>query len=488
MPLALSTVRPTIVRLDDLLSLRARTHADSPAVVAGGRTTTYAELEARAGVTARRLAALGLAQGDRVATTLSPGVEFATLLHAAAKLAATLVPLNTRLTDGERRAQVEAAGSPLVLDEPPDGPEADLGPRSPRGLDPDEPWTLLFTSGTTGRPKPVALSHRNHVASAVGSAWALGVAPDDRWLCVLPTFHVGGLAILVRSALYGTAAVVHERFDAERAAAALAGGEVTLASLVPTMLGRIVDAGVRPARDVRAILLGGASTPPDLVEGAARHGLPVVRSYGMTETASQIATTAALAVAGDPGGVPLGEGARPPSEGARPSSEGARALFEGARPLPGVDLRIAAAGEVLVRGPMVAAGSLGEDGWLHTGDLGRLDDRGLLHVEGRLDDAIVTGGENVSAGEVEDVLLGHPAVADAGVVGVPDPDWGEIVTAFVVADGTVDASDLRGHCRERIAAFKVPKEVIFVKVLPRNAVGKLERATLAASLRAGSDQ
>jgi o-succinylbenzoate---CoA ligase len=456
MPSVPSTVRPTIVLLDDLLSLRAQTHANRPAIVAGGRTATYAELDAEATATARRLAALGVEGGSVVATTLSPSLAFAALLHATAKLGAALAPLNTRLTRAERAAQLDDSGARIVVDEPLDGEEAGIDGAAAGGAEQrDADWTVLFTSGTAGVPKPVRLSRRNHVASALASAWGLGVAPDDRWLCVLPLFHVGGLAILIRSAVYGTAAVVHERFDAGDAAASLGGGEVTLASLVPTMLRRIADEGLDSAPDVRAVLLGGASSPRDLLRWAAGRGLPVMRTYGMTETASQIATEALR-----PHGLSHGE--------------------DGARPLPGVQLRIGADEEVLVRGPMVARGSLASDGWLHTGDRGRLDDRGLLHVEGRLDEVIVTGGEKVAAREVEDALLSHGAVRDTAVIGTPDPEWGHAVTAFVVADGTVSAAELRDHCRRHVAGYKVPKRVVFVDSLPRNAAGKLARTALAA--------
>lgn len=441
---ALATAAPTIVALEDRLTLRARTHAETPAVVAGGRATTYSELDRAAWAAARRLARLGVGRGDRVATTLPPGPGFAELLHAVPRLRAVLVPLNTRLGPSERRAQLEDAAPSVVVDEPLRGDEADLEPSA--RLDPDEAWTLLFTSGTSGRPKPVLLSHRNHVASALAAAWRLGVAPDDRWLCVLPLYHVGGVAILVRSVVYGTAAVVHERFDAEETAAVLGSGEATLASLVPTMLGRLLEAGLASSPSLRAVLLGGARVPDDLLERAADAGLRVVRTYGMTETASQIAT--------------------------------AEGTVRAARPLPGVELRIAAGGEVLVRGPMVARAALAGDGWLHTGDRGRIDSEGLLHVEGRLDDVIVTGGENVDPVEVEDALLAHPAVADAGVVGVPDPEWGEAVTAYVVAPAGADPAELRAHCRARIAPFKVPKRVRLVDALPRNAAGKLERSSL----------
>jgi O-succinylbenzoic acid--CoA ligase len=399
-----------------------------------------------------------VAAGDSVATTLPPGVELVALLHAAAIVGAALVPLDPRLRAAERRVQIAQVEPSLVVDEPLGGAEAELDPRHGRGQ-PDAAWTILFTSGTTGRPKPVALSHRNHLASAIGAAWALGVAPDDRWLCVLPMFHVGGLAIAIRSALYGTTAVVHERFDADHAAAAIASGDVSLASVIPTMLHRLADAGLEGAPALRAILLGGAPAAEDLVRWAADRNLPVVRTYGMTETASQIATE------------PLCTGQR-----------------GGARVLPGVDLRTGPREEILVRGPMVARGSLAADGWLHTGDRGRLDSAGLLYVDGRLDDVIITGGENVSPSEIERALLEHPAVADAGVVGAFDREWGEAVVALVVpAPGaSPSAEELRDHCRARLAGHKIPKRVGLVSALPRNAQGKLVRARLGEAARSAS--
>jgi O-succinylbenzoic acid--CoA ligase len=178
----------------------------------------------------------------------------------------------------------------------------------------------------------------------------------------------------------------------------------------------------------------------------------VLQTYGMTETSSQIATLGAaeaLTKAGSAG-----------------------------RPLPGVQLRIGEQGEILVRGPMVATGSVAEDGWLHTGDRGRLDEQGFLYVEGRLDDTIVTGGENVMAAEVEEALREHPAVLDAAVVGRPDPEWGEAVTAFVVLDGAVEDAELIAHCRERLAGYKAPRAIHRVDELPRNAAGKVRRDAL----------
>jgi O-succinylbenzoic acid--CoA ligase len=438
--------------LDDWLTLRARTHPARPAIITPALTLTYRELDAAAAGTARRLAGSGVGRGDRVAATLPPGVEFAALLHALPRLGAVLVPLNTRLSAAERRWQLQDCGARIVVGEPPGGEEAAVELRS--SADPGEPQTLLYTSGTGGRPKPVLLTYANHRASALASAWNLGVAPDDRWLCVLPVFHVGGLAILLRSAIYGTAAIVHERFDEDDALASLASGETTLVSLVPTMLHRLARAGLAEAPALRAALLGGGPVPRDLLRWAASRGLPVLQTYGMTETASQIATLSA--------------------------AEALERHGSAGRPLPGADVRIGDGGEILVRGAMVAPGTLAADGWLHTGDRGRLDD-GYLVVEGRLDDVIVTGGENVAAPEVEDALMSHPAVADAAVVGRPDPEWGQAVTAFVVLSADASEDDLIAHCRARLAGYKVPKELRRVEELPRNAAGKLVRARLPAA-------
>jgi len=430
--------------------LRARTHPDHTAVEAAGARTGYAELERLAATSARRLARLRVGAGDRVATTLAPGLDFAVLLHALPKLGAAIVPVDTRLGAAERRWIVEDSSARLVVEEPPAGEEADLELRHAAAA--TEPLTVLYTSGTTARPRAVVLTHANHEASALASAWNLGVAPDDRWLCALPLFHVGGLAILLRSATYATTAVIHERFDADRVARTLAAGEATLVSLVPTMLRRLVAAGLEATPALRAALLGGAPVPRDLLEWAAERAIPVLQTYGMTETASQVATLSAAEAL------------------ARAGSAG--------RPLPGVKLRIGAAGEILVRGPMVSEGALAADGWLHTGDRGRLEPDGFLVVEGRLKETIVSGGENVSPAEVEEALLAHPAVADAAVVGRPHSDRGEVVVAFVVRADEVGEEDLLRHCRARLAGYKVPRAVRFVVELPRTASGKVQPGRL----------
>lgn len=373
-------------------------------------------------------------------TRLPPGHDFAVLLHAVPRLGAVFVPLDPygtppapRPARGVSVFSASAADTSGASPGAVHGDEADVILRD--SVDPTAVHSVIHTSGTTGEPKAVELTYANHAASAAASATITGLGPGDRWLCPLPLFHVGGLGVLLRCAMAGATAVLHERFDVERVQRALEQGEVTLASFVPTMLSRLRDAGLRSAPGLRTILLGGGPIPPELLDWAAATGIPVTPVYGMTETASQV-------VAGIPG-----------------------------RPLPGVELSIAADGEILVRGPMVSV-----EGWLHTGDSGRIDRDGLLHVEGRLKELIVTGGENVAPAEVEATLLEHPAVVDAGVVGRADPDWGEAVCAVVVL--RADADDLLDWCRERLAPFKVPKRIEIVDALPRNAAGKLLRDRL----------
>jgi O-succinylbenzoic acid--CoA ligase len=298
----------------------------------------------------------------------------------------------------------------------------------------------------------VELTHANLRASALGSAARIGISPADRWLCCMPLHHVGGLMIPFRCAAFG-ASVAVEPFDPERIGRALERDPITLASLVPTMLARLLDAGVRPGR-LRWILLGGGPAPPSLVERALEAGFPVAPTYGMTETASQIAAIAPWEVR------------------AHPRSVGP--------PFFHTEVRVTDRGRIAVRGPSVAPAAAGPDGWLETGDLGRVESDGHLQVLGRADDVIVTGGENVSPEEVEAVLLSHPAVADAAVTGRPDPEWQTAVVAYVVVNGDGPSSEeLRAFCRERLAGHKVPKAFGLVEALPRNRQGKLLRRELA---------
>jgi o-succinylbenzoate---CoA ligase len=440
------------MHLDNWLAQRAETCPDRLAVRSGGVDLNYAELELEAAATARRLAARGVRRDGVVALELDPGPHYATILHGLMKLGAVAYPLNTRLAEPEREQELERAGAVLVLGSQLDvtATEADMPLLGEHDL--DAVHCRLSTSGTSGRPRSVGLTYGNFLWSAVGSAFNLGVDPSDRWLCCLPLYHVAGLSILMRSVIYGTGAVIHDGFDPDRVAQSLADDQVTLVSLVTTQLVRLLEAEV-DLTGPRAIVVGGGPVPMDAIEEATGRGATVVQTYGMTETCSQVTTLT-------------------------PAEARAKAGSAG-RPLLTTHLRIQD-GEILVQGPTVAPGTADEDGWLHTGDLGRIDEDGFLYVEGRLGDMIVTGGENVQPAEVEEVLLRHPDVADAAAVGRPDDAWQEAVTALVVVreGAATDAERLREHCATQLAGFKVPKRFEFVATLPRTASGKLLRREL----------
>ena len=330
------------------IQLAAARHPDRVAIEGPERSLTYAELDAAAIAAARALGQLGAR--ERVALALPPGEEFVIALHGCLLAGVAAVPIDLRLGEEERRQRL--AGAELVVSEPLRGSRGTM----PTASSGDPAVAVVHTSGTTAAPRPVTLTYGNFQASALGSAVALGLDPAERWLCPMPLTHVGGLSIPIRSAIYATTAVLHGRFDTEAVLNELMdpGRRITIVSLVPTMLSRLLDAGLERPPTLRWALLGGGPIAPALLERAELAGVPVAPTYGMTEACSQIAT--------------LGW------------------------PLPGVELRLAADDEVLVRGPIVSAGALAEDGWLHTGDLGRFDERSRLQIIGRKADTIITGG------------------------------------------------------------------------------------------------
>lgn len=440
------------MHLDNWLAQRAQTCPDRLALCGGGVELSYLELEREATSAARRLAAKGARRGAVVVLELPAGVEHVVLLHALMKLGAVAYPINPGMAAREREAELERAGPALILSGA-DGAgltEADLPLLGE--LDLSATHCRILTSGTSGRARPIGLTYGNHLWSAVGSAFNLGVEPTDRWLCCVPLHHVAGMSIVMRSVIYGTGLVIHEGFDIDRVAESLEGDGVTVVSLVATQLVRLMEAGV-DLLPLRAVLVGGGPVPVDVLEEAIGRGATVVQTYGMTETASQVTTLAPL--------------------------DAGRKIGSAGRPLLTTHLRIQD-GEILVQGPTVAPGMADEDGWLHTGDLGRIDDEGFLYVEDRLGDVIVSGGENVVPAEVEEVLLRHPDVDDAAAIGRPDSEWQEAVVAVVVARAgtSPDAEELRAHCARSLTPFKVPKRVEFVGELPRTASGKLLRRDL----------
>ncbi|HEY4452271.1 MAG TPA: AMP-binding protein [Solirubrobacteraceae bacterium] len=437
------------------LARAARTRGGHTALQTPRGSLSYAQLDARAGSVASALSAIGARRGARVAIALPSGLDFAETLHACLRLGAVAVPVDLRLGAGERAAI--ANGCQVVVDAPlVDGPPAKGGAVGAVVHDLDATALVIHTSGTTAAPRPVELTYGNLLWSALGSAVALGRDPEDRWLCAMPLAHVGGLSILVRSCIYATTAVLHERFELERVLAALRTSDITLVSLVATTLARLLDAGLAAPLTLRCALTGGGPVPPALVARAHAAGVPVSLTYGLSESCSQVTST------------PVAELA------ARPAGAGP--------PLFCTRVRIDADGEILVRGATVAPKALAADGWLHTGDLGRLDEAGRLHVSGRKADTIVSGGENVAPAEVEAVLEAHPGVLEAAVLGRPHERWGEAVTAIVVArpGAQLDDEQLRAHCARALAPFKVPKELVLAAgPLPRTSSGKLLRRELA---------
>lgn len=490
------------MQVEAWLTRAARTAPTVTALQAPDAQLSYAELERAACAAALELAERGARAGERVAIELPPGLAFAQALHACFLLGAVAVPVDLRLTSSERERI--AAGATVLVNEPlavavGAGGEAQALARDATH-DLAAVCAVIHTSGTTSNPRPIELTYGNFLWSAIGSGVALGVDPKERWLCALPLSHVGGLSILIRSAIYATTAVIHERFETERALAAIREERITLVSLVSTTLARLLDAGLSDPPQLRCALTGGGPVPAVLVQRARAAGVPVVETYGLTECCSQAATAPLGSLAAREGGRAEGASAgvvQGTSAGVAQEASVARVgqgpplrdtrIGEPPHDLgAGVPLfctraEIASDGEILLSGPTVARGAQAADGRLHTGDLGRIDERGFLHVTGRKADTIVSGGENVAPSEVEAVLESCPGVHEAAVLGRPDEQWGEAVSAIVViaAGATLDERVVREHCAARLVPFKVPKHVTFASgPLPRTASGKLLRREL----------
>ena len=472
----------------------AKRRPKATALILDENVISYGELGAAVEKTARGLAAWGITSGDRIAIISEPGLPFVEVLHACQRIGATFVPMNLRLSANELGSQLETLQPDCVLcDEASAGlahaatQEATLErarsideisnpssgtPTLPADrIDLDALHSILFTSGTTARPKAVGLTNGNFLASIDAGVERIGREAHDCWLATMPLFHVGGLAILMRAARLGSTVILHPGFDPDRVARDLRRYPVTGVSLVAAMLFRLLSSEeFEPEQSTLCcMLIGGGPLPETLANRAREHGLPIAPTYGMTETTAQIAT-----------GIP---GATIPAPG-----------FVG-RPMYGVEARIHAPdahgrGEIQVRGPQIISSYLGrgaeartrfQDDWLRTGDLGRLDEEGNLYVEDRIDDLIITGGENVSPREVEEVLVGHQDVIDAAVVGRDDPQWGQRIEAYLVlAPGIAQApQELRGWCRKSLAGYKIPQIFHRVASLPRNPAGKLDRRHLA---------
>lgn len=440
----------------------ARAAWREPALIWPDGSWTTGELARR--VTAEMLALRRLGVGQpggppRVRLTARATPEFVVRFWSLVQLGVTAVLLHPRWTATERQAVAALDPSAWDLDEIPvltkTGRIVPLA--SFARIPPERPLAIVFTSGTSAGPKGVMLSRRAFVASAEANAARLGWRPGDRWLLSLPPAHVGGLSVLTRCLLARRAVVLGEGFDPCGTLDWMRAQGVTLASVVASVLDRLVEAGPVP-ECLRAALVGGGPCPGALLRRAREAGWPVLATYGLSETCSQVATQ----VPGEEGEL---EDASAP-------------------PLPGVELRVVEGG-IQVRGDMVMSGyyprgrhpePFAADGFLETGDLGRLDNRGRLHVLGRADDVIVTGGENVSPWDVEQALLGCAGIEQALVFGVEAAPWGQVVAALLVAGpaGPIPPA-LFAEAVATLAPFKRPRLVAWVEAIPLGPNGKPDR-------------
>jgi O-succinylbenzoic acid--CoA ligase len=442
----------------------AREQPRAVAIVQGDELWTYARLAEAVATVVGCLRARGI-DGSRgeplVAVDGHADIPTLVTLHALFAIGVPALLLHPRLTQEERAALIAAARPALVWDPALLRDSVAPAPWPEQSVPDDErPLAIVYTSGTASRPKGVVLSRRALAASAHASAVNLGWAADDRWLLCLSPAHVSGLSIVTRCLLARRAVVVLDGADwsAQRLTRAIARDRVTLVSLVPTQLKKILDLDPRwsPPPSLRAVLLGGAAAGTSLLSAALERGVNVLPTYGMTETCSQVAT--------------------------RPYGAATALDASVGPPLLGIELRVD--GTIQVRGPTMFTGYWSErglepprlcNGWYDTGDIGALDARGWLEVHGRLDDLIITGGENVSPLEVEATVEQHPAVAEACVFSVDDDTWGHIVAAAVVPSGSLDLQQLEQWCELRLARHKRPRLWALATDLHRTAAGKLDR-------------
>ena len=452
---------------------------------------TFLELHQEAETLARKLKAISETP-KTVACLLENGPHTVALIHALSYIGAVIVPLNTRLTASEIEYQLRDSNAGILVyddvfrekavnasknidmqaisfEKLAQSEEADFEIR--KEIDLNSQHTIMYTSGTTGFPKGVILTYGNHWWSAIGSSLNLGLYEHDKWLCCVPMFHMSGLSIVFRSVIYGIPIVIHKSFQPEKANEAILHQGVTIASVVSAMLSRMLDAlETNYPSTFRCMLLGGGPAPLPLLEACTKRNIPVYQTYGMTETASQIATLSSEYMLKK-----IGSAGKP--------------LFHSQLKImkDGREAHPNEIGEIVVKGPTVTKGYLGreketkeaiKDGWLYTGDLGYLDDDGFLYVLDRRSDLIISGGENIYPAEIESVLLSHPDVVEAGVTGIDDETWGQVPIAFVVTKTKMSEQNLLQFCEQKLARYKLPKCIHFVKQLPRNSANKLLRREL----------
>jgi fatty-acyl-CoA synthase len=495
--------------LSDLIARNAAFTPEKPAILFEGDALTYAAFAARIEQTACALkAAFGVRRGDRVAILSLNRPDYLVLLYACAKLGAMLVPLNWRLAVAEQIfILLDASAKVLVLEQafaailpalalgspdtaivgldfaPPQGIAFDalLASASGDGRNPHTdltcPLLIVYTSGTTGRPKGAVLRQEALLWNAVMSQHMHGLTSADHVLTVLPFFHVGGLNIQTTPALQNGATVtIHPRFMPETTLAAMGRERPTLTVLVPAIIQAVTDHplwGLTDLSSLRAISTGSTIVPPHLIERLVARGVPVLQVYGSTETC------------------PIAIYTRLGGDLSRVGSTGLAGLCCEAAVIDdaGAEVPPDMPGEIAVRGPNVfyeywgneeATRQALHDGWYRTGDIGRRDAEGYFWVHDRKKNLIISGGENIYPAEIERVLMDHPDVRECAVIGRPDPRWDEVPIAYVIRPpgSLIEVEDLKAHVLTQLARFKVPRDIVFVEDLPRTALGKVQHFML----------
>jgi fatty-acyl-CoA synthase len=496
----------------DLCSLIERNAAFAPgkaAIIFEGDTLSYAAFSARIEQTARALKAeYGVGRGDRVAILSLNRPDYLVLLYACARLGAMLVPLNWRLAAAEQLFILsDASVKMLVLEQafaeilpalkqslpdanivgldfaPPGGSMFDALLTRARGdgRNPDSdlgcPLLLVYTSGTTGRPKGAVLRQQALLWNGMMSQHMHGLTSEDRVLTVLPFFHVGGLNIQTTPALHhGATVTIHRRFAPDATLSAIAQDRPTLTVLVPAIIQAVTEHPGWASADLsslRAVSTGSTIVPPHLIDRFVARGVPVLQVYGSTETC------------------PIAVYTRLGGDLSRVGSTGLAGLCCEAVIIDdnGTELPPDTPGEIAVRGPNVFSEYWGheqatrqalQDGWYRTGDIGRRDADGYFWVHDRKKNLIISGGENIYPAEVERVLLEHPDVVECAVIGRSDPRWDEVPVAYVIrrVGCSIEAEDLKTHVLTQLARFKVPRDIVFVDDLPRTALGKVQHFML----------
>ncbi len=495
--------------LSDLISRNADFTPDKAAIRFGAQTLTYAQFHARIVATSRALKSeFGVGRGDRVAILAANHPDYLVTLYACARLGAMLVTLNWRLALPEQLFILSDSGAKvLIVDRefsavvpqlaqalpdikvigldytPEDAPsfEAMLAAGAGDGRNPhtdtSSPLLLVYTSGTTGRPKGAVLRQEALVWNALMSQHAHDMRADDHILTSLPMFHVGGLNIQTTPALQlGATVTAHSRFAPDATLQAIASDRPTLMLTVPAVMQALSQHPLWETTDLsslRAVAAGSSLIPVPLIKAFMARNIPVIQIYGSTETGP---TAVYTRVGGDL---------------SRLTSTGLPGLYCEARIVDndGREVPHGTTGEVVVRGPNVlyeywgnaeATAEALRDGWYHTGDIGTRDEDGYFYIHDRKKNMIISGGENIYPAEVERVLHDHPCVAECAVIGRPDPKWQEVPVAYIVCrqEMTIAPEEIKAFVGQHLARFKIPREIVFVDSLPRTALGKVQHFML----------